>query len=115
MQSALFYSQTQQNRNAILRNPQKHKEYAVKWHEITVEAIKKRNKLEMKKYACMQKLDARRCNNWHMRHWNIQTMRIFSKARIEVLNDISQHFRMQSEERVSITQTMQIDTGFNER
>ena len=42
----------------------------------------------------MQKLDVRRCDSGHVRYWNIQTMRMFAKANLEVLNDIRQYFRV---------------------
>ena len=42
----------------------------------------------------MQKLDVRRCDSGHVRYWNIQTMRMIAKARVEVLNDIGQYFKV---------------------
>ena len=56
--------------------------------------IENSNKLEMKKYARMQKLDVRRCDSGHASYWNIQTMKTFAKARLDALNNIRQFFRL---------------------
>ena len=53
-------------------------------HENIIEHIESSDKLEMIKCIRSQKIDMRRCDSGHMRHWNIQTMRMFSKARIEI-------------------------------
>ena len=60
----------------------------------------------MKKHIRLQKLDVRRCDSGCVRHWNIQTIRMFSKARAEMLNGIRQHFQRRGNNRNSEIQSM---------
>ena len=94
-QSTLFYSKVLQCRNDMLHNPEKHEDHTAKLHKNIIEMIEKSNKLEMKKHAWMQKIDVGQYNSMHVRYYNIQTMRVFSKAILELLNGIGQHFQIQ--------------------
>ena len=92
--SVNFYSEAWKHRNEVLHCPEKYKEYVIDWHKKIVRMIESSNKPEMIRYLRMQRIDVSRCSNACIRNWNMLAMKMHSKAREEVLNDIRNYFRV---------------------
>ena len=52
------------------------------------------NKLEMRKYLRIQRLDTQKCNSSYIKNWNLTTIKIFEFAKEDIINNIRMYFQM---------------------
>ena len=64
--SVTFYSKVWQHQNEVLHDNGKYSKYVIEWHRQLNDEIEKGYKLNMKKYARMQKLDVKKCDTGYI-------------------------------------------------
>ena len=90
--SVVFYSKVRMQRNEMLYNNRKYREYVIEWYSNLVEAIEKGSKPSMKKYVRKQKLEVEKCDTSYIRLWNVTTTKMMKEAKDEKVNNIRNYF-----------------------
>ena len=90
--SVIFYSRVWIHRNEIMHDTSKYREYVIEWYKRLVQKIETGNKLSMRRYIRMQKIDVDKYKTGYIKLWNESTTKMMKEAKEEKTNDIRNYF-----------------------